>query len=414
MADTPGLVVIGASHAGHQIAIAARQAGYDQPITVLSAEDALPYQRPPLSKAYMMKKIGAEDLLFRPAGFYSEQGIDMKLGVSATRIDRQARCVHTGDGSVYAYDKLAIATGTRVRELPVPGADLGGVHYIRALRDIDEIASELDGIQHVTVIGGGFIGLEAAAALRLLGKAVAVIELADRLMARGVGSTVSGFFADYHRGHGVDLRLETGVAALEGNDGRVARVILSDGTVLATDMVIAGIGVLPNDALAAEAGIDCKDGILVDANGRTSDPDIFAAGDVARFESRFAPGSLRLESVQNATDQARAVGASVAGRDEPYTSAPWFWSDQYDLKLQMTGITAGYDREVVRGDPAASAFSVFYFRDGVWLGTDTVNQPSDHITSRRLLDLGYLLTVEQAADPSVSLKDLLKAARKKG
>lgn len=412
--DSAGLVVIGGSHAGHQVAIAARAAGFEGPITVLSDERELPYQRPPLSKAYLMGKQPREALLFRPAGFYEEQGIDMRLGVKATAIDRVAHTVACDDGTVLPYRKLAIATGTRVRPLTVPGSEMGGVHYIRTLADIDAILAELDRVKSVVVIGGGFIGLEGAAALKTMGRAVAVVELADRLMARGVGVTVSTYYADHHRSQGVDVRLSTGVERLAGENGHVTGVVLSGGEVLAADMVIVGIGVLPNQEIAADAGIECGNGVIVDEFAQTSDPDVLAAGDCAQFQSRFYDGQLRLESVQNATDQARTAGATIAGVEKPYDAAPWFWSDQFDLKLQMTGITAGYDQEVIRGDVAAGEFSVFYFKGDTWLGTDTVNSPANHIASRRLLDAGYRLSKAEAADEGLALKDLVKAARKGG
>lgn len=411
---TAGLVVIGGSHAGHQVAIAARAAGFEGAITVLSDERELPYQRPPLSKAYLMGKQPREALLFRPAIFYEEQRIDMRLGVTATAIDRAARTVACDDGTVLPYAKLVIATGTRVRPLTVPGAELGGVHYIRTLADIDAIMAELDHIKSVVVIGGGFIGLEGAAALKTMGREVAVVELADRLMARGVGATVSAFFADYHRKQGVDVRLSTGVESLAGENGKVTGVVLGGGEVLPADLVIVGIGVLPNQEIAAAAGLTCANGIVVDEFTQTSDPDILAVGDCAQFEGRFFDGPLRLESVQNATDQARTAGATVAGEKKPYDAAPWFWSDQFDVKLQMTGITAGHDKEIIRGDVAAGEFSVFYFKGDKWLGTDTVNQPANHIGSRRLLDAGYPLSQGEAADEGLALKDLVKAARKAG
>jgi len=412
--ETAGLVVIGGSHAGHQVAIAARAAGFEGPVTVLSDERELPYQRPPLSKAYLMGKQPREALLFRPAAFYEEQGIDLRLGVGATAIDRAAHTVACDNGTILSYKKLVIATGTRVRPLNVPGSDLGGVHYIRTLADIDAIMAELDRVKSVVVIGGGFIGLEGAAALKTMGRDVAVVELADRLMARGVGATVSEYYATHHRAQGVDVRLSTGVESLAGEDGHVTGVVLSGGETLPADLVIVGIGVLPNQEIAAEAGIDCANGIIVDELTQTSDPDVLAVGDCAQFEGRFFDGPLRLESVQNATDQARTAGAAVAGEKKPYDSAPWFWSDQFDLKLQMTGITAGYDTEVIRGDVAAGEFSVFYFKGDKWLGTDTVNQPANHIASRRLLDAGYALSKAEAGDEGLALKELVKAARKGG
>ena len=411
-AGEPGLVVIGGSHAGHQVGIAARNAGYEKPIVILSDEDAVPYQRPPLSKAYLMGKVEREALYFRPASFYPEHGIDLRLGVAATAFDSKAKTVTCADGTVLTYEKLVVATGTRVRELPVPGADLQGVCYIRTLADIEAMMAGLDKVQNVVVIGGGFIGLEGAAALRTMGRTVTVVEMMDRLMARGVGETVSAFFAEHHREQGVDVKLSTGVDSLTGEDGRVTGVTLSTGETVPADLVIVGIGVLPNQEMAEAAGVACDNGILVDEYMQTSEPHVLAVGDVTRFSCRFMEGTVRLESVQNATDQARTAGATAAREDKPYDTAPWFWSDQFDLKLQMTGLTGGHDREIIRGDVQAGAFSAFYFKGDRWLGTDTVNQPTDHISSRRLLDAGYALSAEEAADEAVSLKDLVKRVRK--
>ena len=408
----PGLVVIGGSHAGHQVAIAARAAGYEKPVTVLSDEKELPYQRPPLSKAYLMGKVTRDGLLFRPESFYADQGIDLRLGVTATAFDNQAKAVTCDDGTVLPYEKVVVATGTRVRKLPVEGADLAGVHYIRTLADIGAIMDGLDKVENVVVIGGGFIGLEGAAALRTMGRTVTVVEMAERMMARGVGETVSAFYAEHHRSQGVDVRLSTGIEKLVGSDGGVTGVVLATGETVPADLVIVGIGVLPNQEIAEQAGVACDNGIWVDEYMQTSEPGVLAAGDCTRFRSRFAPDGIRLESVQNATDQARTAGATVAREDKPYDAAPWFWSDQFDLKLQMTGLTFCYDKEIIRGSVADGTFTVFYFKDGKWLGTDTVNQPADHISSRRLLDAGYALSPEEAADDTVVLKDLVKKLRK--
>ncbi len=407
-----GLVVIGGSHAGHQIALSARTAGYAGAITVLSEEPELPYQRPPLSKTYLMGKSDRQALLFRPKSFYDENGIDIRLGATVTTIHPESKSVSCGDTSV-PFDKLAIATGARVRRLTVPGAELEGVHYIRTIADIDAITAELDAVRSVVVIGAGFIGLEAAAAMRTMGYAVTVIEMAERPMARGVGQTVGRFFAEFHRSKGVDLRFATGVEAIVGNLNRVSGVSLTGGDTMPADLVIAGIGVLPNQELAAEAGIECADGILTDEYARTNCPDILAAGDCTRFPSRYSETLLRLESVQNATDQARTAGATAAGVAAPYNAPPWFWSDQFDRKLQMAGITSDHDSEILRGDVAAGTFSVFYFKGDRWLGTDAVNQPANHIGSRRLLEAGYALSRTEAADEGVALKDLVKAARRK-
>lgn len=410
--NNAGLVVIGGSHAGHQVALSARSAGYADPITVLSAEPELPYQRPPLSKSYLMGKLDREALLFRPKSFYEENGIDIRLRATATAIDPDSKSISCGE-SMVPYDTLVIATGARVRRLALPGAELDGIHYVRTLADIEAIIAELGNVKSVVVIGAGFIGLEAAAVIRTMGFAVTVLEQAARPMARGVGQTVGLFFAEFHRRQGVDLRLGAGIEAIIGKQNRVSGVTLTSGEEVPADIVIVGIGVLPNQEIAAEANIKCSDGILTDGYARTSCPDILAAGDCTRFPSRYSDELLRLESVQNATDQARTAGSTVAGIVTPYDAPPWFWSDQYDRKLQMTGITAGHDCEVVRGDLAAGAFSVFYFKDDRWLGTDAVNQPANHISSRRLLEADYALSKTEATDEGIALKDLVKAARKK-
>ena len=277
--------------------------------------------------------------------------------------------------------------------------------------DINGVADDLEAVERVVVIGGGFIGLEAAAALRTLGKDVVVVEFLERLMARGVGATVSRFFADHHVGKGVDVRLSTGVTALLG-ESRVEKVALLSGEEITTQMVIVGIGVLPNTELAVDAGLECDDGVLVDENARTSDSDIFAAGDCTRFIHPLNGQSARLESVQNATDQARAAGAAIAGVEKPYDAAPWFWSDQFDLKLQMAGLTQGHDREVVIGSIEQDAFSVFYFSGDDWLGADSINRPGDHMPARRLLQSRYPLTADEVIANADSMKNLVKAACK--
>lgn len=408
--ETAGLVIIGGSHSGHQVAIAARGAGYDKSIVILSNENDVPYQRPPLSKAFLMGKVTREGLYFRPAEYYAEQNIDLRLGVTAQSFDNQTQIVTLEDGNTLGYEKLVIATGTRVRKLP--GADFTGVHYIRTLADIDAMMAELDTVKDVVVIGGGFIGLEGAAALRTMGRTVSVVEMADRLMARGVGETVSAYFADHHRSQGVNVYLSTGVDGLTNEDGRVTGVTLATGETIPADLVIVGIGVIPNQEIAEAAGVACENGILVDEYMHTSEPNVLAVGDCTRFHSRFFHETLRLESVQNATDQARTAGATIARENKPYDAAPWFWSDQFDVKLQMTGITFGYEKQIIRGNVEEGVFSVFYFKDGKWLGTDTVNQPTDHISSRRLLDAGYALSEEEAADETVVLKDIVKGLRK--
>lgn len=404
------MVIVGAGQAGFQVAASLRGDGHAGPITLLGAETHPPYQRPPLSKGLLLGKIARERLLFRQPDFYAAQAIDLRLGTTVAAIDRDARAVVTGAGERIAYDALVLATGTRVRPLPVPGADLAGVLYLRTIDDCEELARRIATAQRVVVIGGGFIGLEVAAAVRLLGRPVTVLEAADRLMGRVVAPVISDFYADLHRGRGVELVLCARIAALEGAAGGVRAVAMADGVRHPADLVVVGIGVLPNVELAEAAGLACANGIVVDGHGRTADPAIYACGECTSHPSRFAGGMVRLESVQNAVDQAKAVAAAIVGRPESYDEVPWFWSDQYEVKLQMVGLSAGHDRQVVRGDPASDRFSVCYFRHGRLIAIDSVNRPGDHMIGRRLLTAGVGVRPEDAADPSFDLKQLLAAA----
>lgn len=405
-----GVVIVGAGQAGFQVAASLRADGETGPILLIGSESHPPYQRPPLSKAMLLGKMERERLLFRQPGFYAAQAIELRLDTTVTRIDRALRTIETADGSSLPYGTLVLATGTRVRPLPLPGTDLDGVMYLRTLGDSDQLALRIAQARQVAVIGGGFIGLEVAAAARMMGKPVTVLEAADRLMGRVVAPVISAFYAEQHRQRGVDLVMGARIAALAGEAGRVSGIVMQDGSTHSADLVVIGIGVLPNVELALEAGLPCTNGIEVDAFGRTEDPLIFAAGECASHPSRFAGGRVRLESVQNAVDQAKAVAAAIRGRPVPYDEVPWFWSDQYDLKLQMVGISAGHDAQAIRGEPAAGRFSVFYFRQGRLLAIDSVNRPSDHMAGRKLLQAGISVTPAQAADEGFELKSALSAA----
>ena len=397
-------MIIGGGQAGFQVAASLRAEGYAEPIRLIAAEKHPPYQRPPLSKAFLLGKMDKARLLFRQPAFYEAQAIDLFLGERAEAIDPAARTVRTASGRTLTYDRLVLATGTRVRPLPVAGTGLGGVVYLRTIEESEALAERIAAAGRVVVIGGGFIGLEVAAAVRMLGRPVTVLEAADRPMGRVVAPVISRFFADLHRERGVELIVNARIARLEGEDGRVRTVVMEDGTRHPADLVVIGIGVVPNVELAQAAGLACADGIVVDEHGRTSAPFIHAAGECTSHPSRFAGGRVRLESVQNAVDQAKAVAAAILGRDEPYDAVPWFWSDQYEIKLQMVGISRGHDREVVRGDPASGRFSVFYFKDGRLIAIDSVNRPSDHMTGRKLLATGTSLTPAEAADGAFDLK----------
>lgn len=402
-----GTLIIGAGQAGYQCAESLRQEGYSAPITLIGDEPSLPYQRPPLSKAYLLGDLDAERLLFRTPAYYAEQGIATRLATRVTGIDRAARTVQTETGEALGYDRLVIATGARVRPLPVPGADLAGIFYLRDLADVDRIEKALALAANVAVIGAGFIGLEFAAVASKLGKHVTVIEAMDRVMARAVTPDISAYFESVHRDHGVTLMLSTGVTELVGSAGHLSAIRTNTSHDVPADMVIVGIGVLPNVELAAAAGLEIDNGIVVDAHGRTSDPAIFAAGDCAAYAHPFTGQRQRLESVQNAADQARAVASAIAGSNKPYTAVPWFWSDQYDLKLQMVGLVAGCDTHVLRGDRDAHKFSIFHFRDGALRAVDSINKPADHMLARKLLGAGRSPTPAQVADADFPLKSLL-------
>ncbi|MFO1036841.1 MAG: FAD-dependent oxidoreductase [Geminicoccaceae bacterium] len=401
------VVIVGGGQGGFQTAASLRSGGHQGPIVLLADEPYRPYQRPPLSKGFVKDEVAQEALFFRKSDYFTANDIDLRLETRVDRVDRAGKEVTTASGDRIAYDHLVLATGARVRPLPVPGADLSGVLYVRTLEDALELKARLHAGKRVVVVGGGFIGLEAAAVANELGCHVTVLEALDRLMARVVPPLVSEFFLGLHREHGVDVRLGTVVSAVEGEGGRVTGVRLRDGTLLPADLVIVGIGVLPNVELAAEAGLECRDGILVDELLRTSDPDIFAIGDCARFPHPSVEGPVRLESVQNALDQGKAVAATILGEASPYSALPWFWSDQFHLKLQMAGLATGHDQTVLRGDPAAKSFSIFYYRAGEMVSVDSVNRPGDHMVARRLLTSGVAVSPEQAGDDGFALKSLL-------
>ena len=401
-----GLLVVGGSYAAVNIVIGAREAGYDGRIRLVSAEPHLPYQRPPLSKAYLQGKDDEAMLAIRAEAFYRQQEVDLTLGRAAMQIDRDEGCVRLEDGAVLPYDRLALATGARVRRLPVPGADLQGVLYLRSLDDARQLRDQLSAAERVVVIGGGFVGLEAAASAIQLGKEVTVLESQDRLLARALAAPLADFLAAAHRRRGVALEMGAQVAALEGDLGQVRAVLTGDGRRFAADLVIVGIGSIPNTELAQAAGIACRDGILVDRFARTDDPDIFAAGDCVRHPSRSGE-HIRLESVQNAAEQGRVAGANLAGRQTIYQAVPWFWSDQYDLKLQMAGLAAGADRTVHRGETGEERFSLFHYRNDRLIAVESVNRPAEHMLARKLLAAELHPPPALAADSSADLRVLL-------
>jgi 3-phenylpropionate/trans-cinnamate dioxygenase ferredoxin reductase subunit len=383
-----GVVIVGAGQAGFQLAASLRLNGYDGPVTLIGDEPHIPYQRPPLSKAFLSGKQDAHHLFLRPASFYSANRIDLLTGETVTAIDRVGRRVKLASGSSLPYETLVLAVGARIRELP-----LDGVCYLRTLDDSLAIQARLRTVEHVVIAGGGFIGLEIAAVARSLGKSVTVVELQPRLMPRVVSPVISDFYRKLHSEHEVEIVLGTTVSGITGSR-------------LPAGLVIAGIGVLPNESLARDAGLPVNNGIVVDEHLRTEDENIYAVGDCASHPNPFAGGRVRIESVQNAIDQAVCVAGAITGRCTPYRDVPWFWTDQFDVRLQMVGLSAGYDRVVTRGSLEDRKFSVFYFRDDRLLAIDSVNRPGDHMAGRKLLAHRVPLTPDQAADESLDLKKL--------
>lgn len=402
------IVVIGAGQSGLQVCDSLRKGGYAGRIVLFGEERWLPYQRPPLSKKFLLGALETERLLFRPQNYYEKLGVELRLGETVCTIDRARHLLELAGGETVPYARLALTTGARVRPLTCRGADLPGIHYVRGIDDSLALREALQTADSLCVIGGGFIGLEVAAIARELGKAVTVIEAADRLMARAVSPLVSEFYAGLHRGHGVDVRLACGVERIEPAGSGLA-VMTNDGGRVACSLVVAGIGVVPNVELAAACGLRCEAGIVVDGSARTSDSDIVAAGDCTMHFNGFLGREIRLESVQNAVDQAKVAAASLCGETTLYNQVPWFWSDQYDVKLQMAGIGMPCDAMTVRGTPAEGSFSALYFRDGRLVGADSVNRPAEHMAVRKLLGLGASLSLDEAADPAIELMQRARA-----
>jgi len=402
-------VIVGAGHAGAELAGALRQQGHAGAVILIGDEPELAYRRPPLSKTYLAGEATRESLLLRNAAAWEKQQIECWNGVPVIAIDREAHCVALGDGRMQAYDKLVLATGGRARRLDAPGAQKPNVHYVRTLADIDRLKAEFGAGRRLLVIGGGYIGLEAAAVGIKQGLAVTVVESLPRVLARVAAPEISAFYERAHRRRGVDLRTGTAIEAFIG-DGRVEAVRFSDGSTLAMDLVVVGIGILPNVELAQAAGLAVDNGIVVDEYAQTSDPDILAAGDCAQHVNHFLGRAVRLESVPSAQEQARTAALTICGRPTPHAAVPWFWSDQFDLKLQMVGLSQGYDHLVLRGDPEQESFCAFYLKDGVPLSADAVNRPQEFAIAKRLVAERRVVDAAALADEGIALKSLLQAA----
>lgn len=399
------VVAVGAGQAGFQLAASLRDAGYPGPILLVGDEPLAPYARPPLSKAYLSGKADTDALLFRNASYFAERGIDLRLGERAIGIDRTAGRVRLASGEALSYDHLVLATGSRNRVLSVPGAELDGVVAIRTEADAVGLRTRLPRVRRAAVVGAGFIGLEFAAVAASTGIAVTVLEATGRPMSRIVSSPTSAFFREAHEAAGTTFDFGAVVTTVTGQAGRATGVETDDGRHHPADIVLVGIGVVPNVELASEAGLAVANGILVDEYLRTTDPDISAIGDCASFPAPIRSGTrLRIESVQNAVDQARMVAARLAGRPVPYAATPWFWSDQGATKLQIAGLAGGDDESVLRGDPSSGAFSVFRFADGRLTAVESVNRPGDHMLARRLLARQVAISPAEAADTSLDLK----------
>jgi 3-phenylpropionate/trans-cinnamate dioxygenase ferredoxin reductase component len=396
-------VIVGGGQAAAQAVLSLRQGGSTHRLTLISEERVPPYQRPPLSKKYLAGTFERGRLQLRPIEFYEQRQVALELGQRVESIDRAAQKLVLSDGRHFGYDRLLLATGSRVRKLPVPGAELPGVHYIRTIDDADAIRADLaGGGGRVVVVGGGYIGLEAAAVGNAMGFDVTVLEAGSRLMARSVGSDVSRFYAAYHRRAGVAIHCGRAVTELEGRN-RVESVLTADGGRFDCDLVIVGVGVEPCAELAAAADLACDDGILVDEFAATSDPAIFAAGDCTRHPNRIVRGTVRLESVQNAIEQAKCAARTLLGQRAAYGEVPWFWSDQYDLKLQIAGLSAGHDRVVLRRGAADNSFAAFYLRSGTLIAVEAVNCPREFMQGKSLIAAGATVPPEAIADPATDL-----------
>ena len=398
-----GIVIIGAGHAAGQAAASLRQAKFEGSITIIGDEAHVPYQRPPLSKQYLAGTQVADKVYLRAEKFYADKDIQLMLDTRATQIDPGTKTINLDNGETIAYEKLLISTGSRPRKLSIEGSDLSGIHYLRTMDDVDGIRTDVKPGANLVIVGGGYIGLEVAAVGIELGMNVHVLEMEERILQRVTTPEMSAYYHKLHSDRGVHIHTQTGVTGFSGN-GKVEKVLCGDES-FAADIVIVGIGIIPNIEIAEEAGIHCDNGIVVDDHCCTSDPDIYAAGDCTNHPNPLMNKRLRLESVPNAMDQARVSTANMLGDDKVYAAIPWFWSDQYELKLQMVGFSADGDSQVLRGDMENHQFAIFYLKDGKVVAADAVNSPKEFMLCKQLV--GKPADPAQLADPETDLKSLL-------
>jgi len=399
------IVIVGGGHAAGQAAASIRQEGFDAELILIGAEPHIPYQRPPLSKQYLAGEQPLDKVLLRPEKFYVDRTIDLRTGITVENIDRDGQFVACSDGSLVAYDQLLLATGSRALRPDLPGIDLGGIHTLRSIADVDKIRTDMENASHLVIIGGGYIGLEVASVAKSKDMQVTILEMEDRILQRVTHPAMSTFYHELHRAKGVNIKTSSRVTAFVG-DGWVNEVVCADGTSVDADLVIVGVGVVPNVELAAEAGLACDNGIVVDERCATGDSAIFAAGDCTNHPNKLLDRRLRLESVPNAMEQSRVAASNLTGGDKKYASIPWFWSDQYDLKLQMVGFSSDADESITRGAPETHEFAMFHYKSGKIIAAEAVNSPREFLVAKQLI--GKFIDPNTLSNPEVDLKSLIE------
>lgn len=403
---TDNVVIVGAGHAAGQVVATLRQKKYGGAICLIGEESFLPYQRPPLSKKYLAGQLPAERLHFKARSFYDEANIEIHVDTRIEHIDRARKVVRSDTGAEFSYQNLVLSLGAHPRRVDLPGVELAGVHYLRTIRDVDAIRQQIRPGCRLVIVGAGYIGLEVAAVAVQLGLDVTVVEMLDRVMSRVVAQPVSEFFQEEHAKHGVKLLLSAGIKSFSG-DGHVCAVELTDGARIEADLVVIGIGVIPNTGLASDAGLAVGNGIVVDDRCRSSDPNIYAVGDCTYHPNDVLGYEVRLESVHNALEQARTAAMNICGEEQRYAQVPWFWSDQYDLKLQIAGLSQDHDQTIIRGNPAERSFSCLYLQEGRLIAVDAINKPKDFMQSKKLIAEHAIIDVSVLADSTVELKDMV-------